>query len=68
MIRRFKIGDRVRREAFGVRGSTGCVIAVFKRRFVIGGVHARVRVRWDSGVVGTVDDRGLVHGGRCERR
>ena len=57
----FKAGDHVQYVAFSKAGDTGFVQAVFPRSHIVGGVRARVRVKWNgSGHVGTVDDRVLV--------
>lgn len=52
----FKVGDKVRREAFGWRGT---VVSVHPLVRPVGGVAARVKVVWDNGGTGTVEDRNL---------
>ena len=60
--RTFKVGQRVVYDAFGRVGGSGEVVSVSApRKVAIGGVRARVRVKWDSGHTGTVDDRVLRH-------
>lgn len=61
MPRKFKTGDRVQIVSFGRKGWTGTVARVWPKKRPVGGVKATVRVRWDAGGSGTVEDRVLVH-------
>jgi hypothetical protein len=54
---KFKVGDKVRLDAFGVTGDTGTVVRVGK-----GTVHTaqHLRIRWDNGNESMVESRKLV--------
>jgi hypothetical protein len=55
-----KPGDRVRWQYLGMRGDTGTVVKVIRRRVAIGGSRYIVRVCWDATQsCGSHDDRVL---------
>jgi hypothetical protein len=62
----FKVGDRVvRNKAVGAevasRGDVvGTILKVTRVPHGSGGTRARIRVRWDNGFVGSVEDRQIV--------
>jgi hypothetical protein len=62
----FKVGERVvRNKAVGGSGAQrgdlgGTIVKVTAVRLGAGGTRARVRVRWDNGHEGSVEDRQIV--------
>ena len=61
----FRVGDRVvRNKAVGSKAQrgevAGTVLKITPVRFSTGGTRARIRVLWDNGHEGSVEDRQLL--------
>jgi hypothetical protein len=61
----FRVGDRVvRNKAVGSAGAAGDVVGTIVKVTPVkagsGGTRARIRVHWDNGYEGSVEDRQLV--------